>query len=75
MVDLIKNPFANLGMGDTGMEMTGANNMGVARDKEVSESYKRPSALATLEEVEDESEDEFAAKAEEFGFGKFSERN
>ena len=73
--DLAKNPFANLGLGDTGMEMTGVNNMGVARGKEIAADYKRPSALATLEEEDEDEEGDFKEKAEGFGFGKFAERN
>jgi len=69
------NPFGNLGMSDTGLEMTGVNSFG----KMVTQTSKKPAAVnkTRLETVEQEDESEmesemdFPAAPNEFGFGAF----
>ncbi len=73
------NPFNNLGMGDTGLEMTGMGKIG----KMITQVDKKPTSfikgrLNTIEqenEEEDNSDNEaFPQAPDDFGFGAFKQK-
>lgn len=70
--DYERNPFANLGMGDTGLEMTG---MGGARTDSRERKNVRPQLATLVEEEEASSQEEEAPfpknSGNEIGFGAF----